>query len=134
MSVILRLARSVAALLVIGTVIGGGAWALSRFGRLDALASLSWARLWTTADDGGVVLGVITAIGWIAWALATASLVSELLAAISQQRWRLRFPGLNLFAPASSVLATAIVGLVVGQVVTPAPALGGICACARDPG
>ncbi len=122
MSVILRLARSVAALLVIGTVIGGGAWALSRFGRLDALASLSWARLWTTADDGGVVLGVITAIGWIAWALATASLVSELLAAISQQRWRLRFPGLNLFAPASSVLATAIVGLVVGQVVTPAPA------------
>lgn len=41
MSVILRLARSVAALLVIGTVIGGGAWALSRFGRLDALASLS---------------------------------------------------------------------------------------------
>lgn len=122
MSVILRLARSVAALLVIGAVIGGGAWALSRFGRLDALASLSWARLWTTADDGGIVLGVITVIGWIAWALATASLVSELLAAISQQRWRLRFPGLSLFAPASSVLATAIVGLVVGQVVTPAPA------------
>lgn len=123
MSVILRLVRAIVALLAAGTVVGGGAWALSRFGRLDALTGLGWSRLWTTADDGSIVLGVITAVGWIAWALATASLVSEMLAALTQQRWRLRFPGLNLFAPASSVLATAIVGLVAGQVVTPAPAL-----------
>lgn len=119
MIVLRKAAGAGTALMLSGAVVLGGPLALSRFGRLDALTGLAWPELVTTADDGTLVLGVITVIGWLAWALATLSLVSELLAAFSHQRWRLRIPGISLFAPASSVLVTAIVGLVASQAVTP---------------
>ncbi len=122
MSVISRLARAGLALAIVVLVVPGGAWALVRWGRLDVYTSLDWSRLWTTVDDGSLVLAVITTIGWAAWALATLSLVSEVLAAATQQRWRLALPGIGVFSPASAVLVTAIVGLIAGQSVSPVSA------------
>ena len=117
-----RVLGAIAALMVAGAVVIGGPWALIRFGRLAAFTGLDWPGLFTTADDGSLVLGVITVVGWLAWALATLSLLSELLATLSHHRWQIRIPGTSVFAPASSVLVTAIVGLVASQVVTPAVA------------
>lgn len=117
-----RVLGAIAALLVAGAVVIGGPWALIRFGRLAAFTGLDWPGLLTTADDGSLVLGVITVIGWLAWSLATLSLLSELLATLSHHRWQIGIPGTSVFAPVSSVLITAIVGLVASQVVTPAVA------------
>lgn len=118
----IRFLRGLTALLVVGGVVVGGPIALLNFGRLDAFTQLDWPGLLTTPDDGSLVLGVVTVIGWVAWALATASLLSEALALLSGQRLRLRLPGLGVFAPASAVLITAIIGLVSAQVLTPTAA------------
>ncbi|MGI5951289.1 MAG: LysM peptidoglycan-binding domain-containing protein [Brooklawnia sp.] len=122
MNLLTRILRALAALMLILAVVVGGAWALARFGRLSALTTFDWRQVWVVADDGSLVLGLITVVGWIAWTLATLSVVSELIAALSQQRYRLHLPGLGVFAPASAVLITAIIGLVAGQSASPAPA------------
>ena len=118
----IKFIRGLAALLVVLGVVIGGPIALVRFGRLDAFAQIDWGRLFSTPDDGSLVLGIVTLIGWVAWGLATASLASEAIAALTSQRIRLRLPGIGVFAPASAVLITAIIGLVSGQVLAPAPA------------
>lgn len=116
-----RILRGIAALVLVAGIVIGGPLALLTFGRLDALLALDWRSIWASTDDGSLVLGIITLIGWLAWLAATTSLVSELLAAITAQRFRLRFPGLGVFAPASAVLITAIIGLLAGQLTAPSP-------------
>lgn len=118
-----RATSAIVAFLIVVLIVAGGAWALVRFGRLDGLTSLDLTKIWTSADDGSLVLGVVTVIGWVAWTMATLSLVSEALAVLSSRRWRLRLPGLGVFTPASAVLITAIVGLVTPQLTVPATAL-----------
>ncbi|GAA2180168.1 hypothetical protein GCM10009785_09890 [Brooklawnia cerclae] len=115
-------ARALAAALVVAAVVVGGPLALVRFGRLGALLGFDWGAVWVTRDDGSLVLGVITLVGWGAWALATLSLISEVVAVATRERHRPRLPGAGLFAPASAVLVTAIIGLVAGQVIVPARA------------
>lgn len=124
MSLHIRLLRATVAAAVIIAVVVGGFWALLTFGRLDVFSQIDWSNLLTTRDDGSLVLGIISAIGWVAWALATLSVVSEFLVALAGRRWRLRIPGVGLFAPASAVLVAAIVGLLGSQLITPSAAAG----------
>lgn len=109
--------RACGAFLVIVGVVVGGASALIVFGRLNVFTTIDWAASWYRPDDGSLLLGLITVVGWVAWLLAGLSLLSEALAAATRQRWRLRFPGIDVFAPASAVLITAIVGLVASQTI-----------------
>jgi hypothetical protein len=45
-------------------------------------------------DDGSVLLGLITAVAWLAWAVFAVSVLTELLALATRQRVRIRLPGL----------------------------------------
>ena len=47
-----------------------------------------------TPDDGTILIGLITVVGWAAWLVFTVSVVSELIALVSRQRIRITLPGL----------------------------------------
>lgn len=100
--------RGVAALIVVIAIVVGSPFVLVRVGRIDALLA-SLQRGTFVGYGGETLLGVITLVAWLAWALATLSILVELLSALSGQRMRL--PGTGVFAPASAVLVTAILGL-----------------------
>ena len=93
--------------------------ALTRLGRLDALAGLDWLRLVVTPDDGSLLLGLLTVVGWVAWALVLLSLITEVVAVASSRRFLLRPPGTAWFQPASTALIASITGLGVAAVVAP---------------
>ena len=109
-----RVAQATAAVLIIVVVVLGGAWALVRFGHLSIFWTISWSEAVTRPDDGALLLGLITLIGWIAWASVVLSFVSEALAAATGQQRRLKFPGSELLAPVTAVLIAAVAGLLTG--------------------
>ena len=94
-----RLARGLGSLavLVIGT--GGVPVALAFLGGNPMPDELSWSALQQalfTPVDGTILVGLITIVGWLAWLVFTVSVISELLAVVSQQRVRIRLPGLDV--------------------------------------
>ena len=94
-----RLARGLGSLavLVIGT--GGVPVALAFLGGNPMPDELSWSALQQalfTPVDGTILVGLITIVGWLAWLVFTLSVISELLAVVSQQRVRIRLPGLDV--------------------------------------
>ena len=84
------------AVLLLGTV--GVPVALAFLGGNPLPEELTWGAvqraLFTPADDM-ILVGLITIIGWLAWLVFTLSVVSELLAIVSQQRVRIRLPGFD---------------------------------------
>ena len=105
--VLVRLSAAIALLVIIF----GGAWALWRWGKLDVWGSVSWHTVWQRPDDGGLLLGVLTVAGWLAWALVLGTVICEAIAAISRGRWRPRLPGSGWLRPAVTALVMATLGL-----------------------
>ena len=68
-------------LLRLGAALPSGAWS----GGLDALLR---------PDDGSVLLWLIAALGWLAWAAFAVSVLTEVVAVATRQRVRIRLPGL----------------------------------------
>lgn len=110
-----RLLARLAASAVLVALVPGGAWALVRWGRLDLLGRIPWARLFTRPDDGSLVLVVLTLLGWLAWLLLVASLVCETIGLLTRGAVRLDLPGAGLFAPLAAVLVASIAGLAATQ-------------------
>ncbi len=84
------------AVLLIGT--GGVPVALAFLGGNPLAMELSWSalrRALLTPADGMILVGLITVIGWLAWLVFTLSVISELVTIASQQRVRIRVPGLE---------------------------------------
>ena len=67
MKTAIRIVRALAALALMLTVVIGGAWGLMTVGRLDTICTTSWSEILTRPDDGALLLGIITIVGWIAW-------------------------------------------------------------------
>ncbi len=77
---------------------------------------LDWAQLvggLTRPDDGSILVGLVTVVAWIAWAVFAASVVVETIAVLSRQRVRIRLPGLMTSQRLVSGLVVAVVALVV---------------------
>ncbi len=92
-----RVIRGLGALtvLLLGTV--GVPLALAALGGNPLPAGLTWSSVrdaLVTPDDGTILVGLITAVGWIAWAVFAISVISELVALASRQRIQIRLPGL----------------------------------------
>jgi len=68
-------------LLWLGAALPSGGWS----GGLDALLR---------PDDGSVLLWLIAALGWLAWAAFAVSVLTEVVAVATRQRVRIRLPGL----------------------------------------
>lgn len=119
-----RLLASIGALLVLIALLPGGAWALVHWGRLDLLTRLDMRAFLGHSDGGAVFLVLLTVIGWGAWLLLVASVLSEAARALSAGKIDWRPPGNAVFGPTAAVLVTCVAGLAAatGQSSEKAPA------------
>jgi len=92
-------------------IIAGGLWVLLHWGRLDGWASVSWRDIWSQPDDGRLLLGVLTVVGWLAWVLVVGTVACEAIAALSRGRLRPRMPGSGWLRPAIAGLVITVFGL-----------------------
>ena len=126
------------AILLLGTA--GVPVALAILGGDPLPAELTWnaiRRALSTPVDGMILVRLITIIGWLAWLAFTLSVISELVTLISQQRIRIRLPGLD--APqrfAAGLLVSVITMISVPHAVQADPDVGrqiAAVAAAPDP-
>lgn len=95
---VLRLLRALSALTALLLGLVGIPLALVLLGGNPLPRQLSReavVRVLLRPDDGTVLLGLITFIGWVAWLLFAVAVLTELVNALSGYRLRLRIPGLG---------------------------------------
>lgn len=110
-----RTIRGVGALIVLVTVVIGVPMLLIRLGLVPhGLPSLQRVgNVLRSRDNGQLAAAVLGAAAWTCWALFTASLVPEIVAAASK-RPALTLPGLGFVqAPAAALVAAVAVGFAV---------------------
>ncbi len=127
----MRFLRGFAALIALTALLAGVPWALSTWGRLGALATIDWSQALTTRDDGTLLLGVLTGLGWIIWLILAASIIIELVDGVRHTAFRpgraappLVVPGLELPRALVRGLVTAAIVAIVGSGSIVAPASG----------
>ncbi|MDO4784378.1 MAG: LysM peptidoglycan-binding domain-containing protein [Propionibacteriaceae bacterium] len=86
---------------------------LVTIGRLGALGSVNWSRVFTTPDDGSLLLGLVTLVAWLAWAVVALTIVLEIVSIASRGAISLRLPGTGWLRPAVASLILSIGALVV---------------------
>jgi len=90
--------RRLGALIVLVVGLIGVPIALALLGGNPWPASLSWDAVTGALlqpDDGTVLLGLITVVGWAAWLVFAVSVLVELVSLVSGYRVRLALPGLG---------------------------------------
>ena len=110
-----RLLRGIGALLLLVGVIIGVPAALVILGGNPLPATITWADLREalfTPDDGTILLGLITIIGWLAWAVFALSVIIELITVVSRHRIRIRLPGLAGPQRAAAGLLVAVATMI----------------------
>jgi len=120
---VLRVIRGLVALITLLVGLAGVPAALLVLGGNPFPDTLSWQSVrfaLLTPDDGTVLLGLITLVGWIAWLVFALSVVTESVAMLSRQRIRIRVPGLG--GPqrlAAGLIVSVISMLTIPQVAQP---------------
>lgn len=95
----------------------GGAWALVIVGRPGVLLRIDWRHVLVTPDDGTLLLGVLSLIGWGAWLMFAATVVAEVVAVASVGRIRWQVPGSGgWLQPIVAALVLSIASLAVAHV------------------
>src|SRR6478752_10155372 len=107
-----RLLRSLSALVVLVAVVVGAPIALWVLGRGLLPAGVpSLGEVWeglTTRDTGGVFLGLLVIVGFIAWAVFTVCVVLEIAALLIGRRRAWRIPMLRVPQSAATALISVI--------------------------
>lgn len=86
---------------------------LGSIGRLGALGSVNWAKVFVTPDDGSLLLGLITLIAWLAWAVVALTIVLEAVSFVSRGAITVALPGTNWLRPVVASLILSVGALVV---------------------
>src|SRR5664279_3914347 len=112
MNMVGRLLRALAALIVLVAVVVGAPIALWVLGRGLLPAGVpSLGEVWeglTSRDTGGVFLGLLVVIGFIAWAVFTVCVVLEIAALLTGRRRAWRIPMLRVPQSAATALISVI--------------------------
>lgn len=112
MKMVGRLLRSLAAFVVLVAVVVGAPIALWVLGRgLLPVGVPSLGELWeglTSRDTGGVFLGLLVVVGFIAWAVFTVCVVLEIVALLVGRRRAWRIPMLRVPQSAATALISVI--------------------------
>ena len=115
----MRVVRGLAALLALAGLLIGIPVALAVFGGNPLPADLSsqaLVRAFFTPASDRVLLGIIAAVGWLAWVGFAVSVAAEIVnAASGRPRIQLRLPGLGV----GQKLAATLIVLVVAMLATP---------------
>jgi hypothetical protein len=123
----MRLVRAVGALLVLVAAVVGVPVALVVWvgNPLPSTSGLLGRLL--RPDDGGLLVGLITVVAWVAWLVVTVSVLVELvnlLTAVRRGVGRIRLPGLAGPQQLAGVLLAAVVAAVLVPVVARHPTAG----------
>ena len=122
-----------ATLLLIGIVVGVP-WLLLWWGRLVDLPSSLRVQNWLRPDDGTLTTGLLTVLGWAAWAVFAWSTLTEALRQVSRNRIRLRLPGTSWLSPVvSALVAAALAPLMSAHAAVPEPAAAAVVATPATP-
>ncbi len=119
-------------------------WALYAWGKASLLTGIDWAHAFTVPDDGRLMLGFLSLVGWVVWLVLAVSIVVEIVEVLDRIRAErtarphrpLALPGLDLprLVVRGLVLSavTAALGLGLPRSVPPAVAQGVEMSVPRD--
>lgn len=116
----MRWLRGVSSAAVLALVGFGAPAALLNWGRYPLLSLDGLLR----PDDGSLLLGLVTALGWVAWAVFTLATLVEAVRLVAR-RPVVRLPGLGLVQQLSAGLLLAVIALAASSSAprTPVPAV-----------
>jgi LysM repeat protein len=121
-----RLTRGLGSLALLMLGLAGIPIALAILGGNPLPRELAWSAVLHalfTPVEGVILVGLITIVGWLAWLVFAISVISELVAIVSQQRVRIRIPGLDTPQRfAAGLLLSVITMISVPQAVQADPA------------
>ncbi len=81
-----RLAATAVSAVGLLLLLAGAPWALAAWGRAGDLAGIDWTHAFTVRDDGHLLLGVLSVVGWLAWILLVLAIVVEIVEVIDRLR------------------------------------------------
>ena len=116
--------RDLGSLITLLAALAGIPLLLASIGRLGALGSVDWAKAFVTPDDGSLLLGLITLIAWMAWAIVAVTIVLEAISFVSRGAITVALPGTNWLRPAVASLILSVGALVVAAPHAPSLAEG----------
>lgn len=116
----MRLLRALGSLALLAGVLVGVPWVLSAWSSPTALLHARWPDVLLSPDDGTLLVGMLGLVGWAAWLVVAATIVSELVAVLSRQRLRVELPGTAWLRPAVTMLVAG--ALLAPQAAHAAPA------------
>ena len=102
-----RVAKATGAAVLLAALLLGVPWVLLCWGRLADLATVDWGNALLRPDDGRIILGVLSLLGWLAWGLLALTTIGELLHATSRGRIRFHVPGAGWLRPVVALLVAA---------------------------
>ena len=118
----MKLMKSLLAFLALVLLLGGVPMLLLAWGRPLALLDVAWSSALVRPDDGTIVFGVLSVVGWVAWIVVAVSSIVELVGHLSRQRIRLHLPGIRWLQPAiGSLVAVALAPVLSSHADEPAP-------------
>ncbi|MEL4356532.1 MULTISPECIES: LysM peptidoglycan-binding domain-containing protein [unclassified Luteococcus] len=106
-----RFLKGIGSLLVLVGLVIAAPLALLRLGRFDALSGLSWDALLVVPDTGGLLLLLMTVVGWLAWLVVTGTVLAEVARVASRGRIRIRVPGGGWAQPTIAALVMAVASM-----------------------
>jgi LysM repeat protein len=114
-----RLLPGIAAAAGLLALLVAAPWALYSWGRVGLLGGIDWAHAFTVPDDGRLMLGFLSLIGWVAWLVLAVSIVVEIVEVVDRLRaGRTRRPHRPLALPGLDLPRLLVRGLVVTAATT----------------
>ena len=120
-----RVLHGLGALAVLLAGLVGVPLALAGLGGNPLPSSVTWESVREALfrrDDGSILLGLVTVLGWLAWLVFAVSVLSELVGLVSRQRIRITVPGLAGPQRLAGGLLVSVAAMVAAPVVPLAPA------------
>jgi nucleoid-associated protein YgaU len=117
-----RTFRGLGALALLLLALAGIPAALVWLGGNPLPAAITWDAVrdaLLTRDDGTILIGLVTVVGWIAWLVFAASVVSELVTLLSGERIRVSLPGMAGPQRVAAGLLLSVVAMVAAPQLVP---------------
>ncbi len=114
--------KALVALLMLAVLLGGVPALLLAWGDPFSLVEVPWSTALIRPDDGAILLGLLSVVGWVAWLIIAVTTITELISLLSRRRIRIHLPGITWLQPAvGALLILALSPVLSSQADGPAP-------------